>query len=291
MRPNRFPLLLLATAALACGWPGVRACAQGPGQQPKAIEGIGVDQNFGAALPLHLEFDDEHNQHVRLGDYFHQDKPVILSFNYSNCPQLCSIQLQNLAVGLQMIDLKPGRDFEIVSVSIDPLEQTSRARQTEEKFVAVYGDLQSAGGWHFLTGDLPAIELLTDVCGFRYKYIPDQRIYSHPAAFIFCSPDGKIVRYLDGLNGQLGREIPKALVEASAGRIGSWTDRVLYFANCFVYDEEHGRYSLAVMNIVRIVGAITAIGLVAWLAPYWLRRRQPAPPVEDAAGHQPIASP
>ena len=123
----------------------------------------------------------------------------MLSFNYSNCPKLCSVQLQNMTSSLREIDFEVGKDFQLVSVSIDPNEQTSRARATREKFMGQYNRPDSESGWNFLTGDRDQIESLTNQCGFRYKYVREQKLYSHPPVFILLSPKGKIVRYIHGL--------------------------------------------------------------------------------------------
>ena len=143
-------------------------------------------------------------------------------------------RLNNLASALQTIDLVPGRDFRIVSVSLDPNEQIRKLADTKRNYVVAYGNMDSADGWHFLRGSRENIREVTEACGFKYKYVADQNIYSHPAAFIFCTPDGRIARYLDGLSGALDRTLKPALIEAGEGRVGSVVDRLMYFAGCYV---------------------------------------------------------
>ncbi len=241
---------------------------------PPVAEGIGVDQRIGERLPLALDFDDDHNNQVFINDLFDGKLPVVLSFNYSDCPQLCVIQLNNLAAALQHINLVPGRDFRIVSVSLDPNEQTGKLADTKRNYVVAYGDLESADGWHFLRGTRENIRLLADACGFKYKYVPQQNIYSHPAAFIFCTPDGRISRYLDGLSGDppLDQSLKLALIEAGKGRIGSLADKVLYFSGCYVYDSVNGKYSLSAIRLMRLAGIGTIIALVIGITPYLIRR-------------------
>lgn len=252
---------------------GASATAQRLQGEPEVAKGIGVDQRLGDYIPTEIRFSDDNNDTVTLGQYFDGKKPVLLSFNYSDCPMLCITQLNNLCTALQQIDLVPGKDFEFVSISLDPNEQSTKARETKRKFVAAYGDLDSSDGWHFLTGDLKNIEFATDCTGFRYKYIPKQKFYSHPAAFIFVSPEGQIVRYLDGLDGDLENKIKPALMEASKGKVGSLLDKALYFSGCYYFDPSTGKYSFAVMNIMRWCGLFTVVGLLVWLVPFWLRRR------------------
>ncbi len=265
----------IGTLSIAVIWfTATSATAQVLQELPQVAEGIGVDQNLGAELPLHLEFDDDENNRIRLGELFRGDRPVLLSFNYSNCPQLCVVQLNNLAAALQQIDLIPGKDFDIVSVSLDPTEASRQLRETKRKYVVAYGDTKTSDGWHFLRSDKQTIKQLADVCGFRYKYIPEQRFYSHPAAFIFCTSDGRIARYLDGLDGQLESSLKPALMEAGRGEIGSLVDKVIYFAGCYWFDPTTGQYSLAAISVMRLAGAVTVVVLLVTLTPYWFRRTQ-----------------
>ncbi len=281
--PNSVWLPILALAvALASPLPAARA--QVLEGLPEVAEGIGVEQKIGQRLPLGLDFDDDKNNQVFVNDLFDGKLPVLLSFNYSDCPQLCVIQLNNLASALQHINLVPGRDFRIVSVSLDPNEQTKQLAETKRNYVIAYGDLESSDGWHFLRGKRDQIRQLTDACGFKYKYIPDQKIYSHPSAFIFCTPDGRIARYLDGLSGDppLEQSLKPALLEAGQGKIGSLADKVLYFSGCYVYDPANGKYSLSAIRLMRLGGVVTIVALVAGIAPYWIRRRVMSPGRDDS---------
>jgi len=242
-------------------------------QLPEVAEGVEVDPQFGAQLPLRLRFRDEQNRYVTLKKYFDGRRPVLLSFNYSNCPKLCSVQLRNLAEAMQDIRLKPGRDFELVIVSLDPNEQAAAARELKQTYLTAYGDMETETGWHVLIGDQDSVKSLATTVGFHYKYIPRQKIYSHPAAFIFCSGRGKVVRYLDGLDGNLRFSVDKALMEASRGKVGTVVDKFMYFSSCYVYDQVHGKYSFTLMSIMRWAGFLTVGFLLIWLVPVWVRSR------------------
>ena len=123
-----------------------------------------------------------------------------------------------------------------------------------------------------MTGDEDDIQLLADICGFRYKYVREQKLYSHPPVFILISPEGKIVRYIHGLNYDAGT-IEQALVESAEGKIGSPINILNYGLGCFTFNESTGRYTFQAMAIMRIGGAFTAILLLGTLVPYWLFRR------------------
>lgn len=279
--PHEIGRLLLPALCLA----GVLVCAVGGAgaqdaptidnsQLPLAAQGIGVDSKTGQMLPLELTFRDTEQRRVELGTYFDGRRPVMLSFNYSDCPKLCSTQLQNMTQTLREVAkrFRVNDDFQVVSVSIDPNEQTVRSRATRDKFVGMYNQPGTEEGWHFLTGKQPDIEQLADACGFRYKYIPQQKFYSHPPVFILVSPEGKIVRYIHGLSYDPGT-MEQALIEAAAGKIGSPINLLSYGLGCFVYDEASGKYTFQAMAIMRIGGLLTVVLLLITLGPYWFYRR------------------
>ena len=241
---------------------------------PDVAKDIGVDSKIGTQVEMDLRFHDSENNFVRLGRYFDGKKPIMLSFNYSNCPKLCSVQLENMTTALRDVDLIVGKDFDVISISIDPLEQSSRAKQSKDKYAMLYGKPESKDGFHFLTGDRDAIKLITDDCGFRFKYVPKQKIYSHPPVFILLSPEGKIVRYIHGLDYD-SDTIHLALVESAKGKIGSPINWLSYGLGCYMFDASTGQYTFQVMSIMRIGGGITVFLLLVTLLPYWLWRRNP----------------
>jgi protein SCO1 len=266
--------LLLATTA--------SGIAQVPGKElPDVAQGIGVDSKLGTVIDGSIKFTDTDNNVVELGTLFDGSKSTILSFNYSDCPKLCSAQLDMLTRALREISFSVGQEFQIISVSIDPNEQSSRARETREKFREIYDRKSgfdrpdSAGGWHFLTGEESQIRKLADQCGVRYKYIPEQKLFSHPPILILVSPEGKIVRYLYGLDVQAAT-MKQALIETSEGKIGSPIEFLSYFAGCYRYDEMSGKYTVASISLMRIGGLITILVLFAGLAPYLFFKRRPA---------------
>ena len=239
---------------------------------PEEGQGIGVDDRSGDIIGMSTPFHDEQNNFLRVTDLFDGKRPVMLSFNYSDCPKLCSVQLENMTLALMQVDFEVGKDFQVVSLSIDPNEQTSRARKTKEKYVKMYNRPGSEDGWRFLTGKRKDIAEITDQTGFRFKYVPEQKLYSHPPVFILVSPKGKIVRYIHGLDYD-PRTIELALVEAAEGKIGSPINILSYGLGCFSFNELTGKYTLQAMALMRIGGALTAVLLLVGLVPYWFFRR------------------
>lgn len=252
-------------------------------KKPEVTENTGVDEKEGIVVPMELMFRDTDGRLVELGSIFDGTQPVLLSFNYSNCPKLCSVQLENMTLTLREVAkrFKVDDDFQVISLSIDPNEQTTRLRETRDKYVSLYNKVGTENGWHFLTGDRKSIARLTDVCGFRYRYIARQKHFSHPPVFILLSPEGKIVRYIHGLKYDVAT-MEQAFIEAAEGKIGSPINRLSYGMGCFIFDESTGKYTFQAMAIMRIGALATVVALVASLVPYWLLSRRRSNIVEPA---------
>jgi cytochrome c oxidase subunit II len=280
-------MLFIATV-ISLGGATLPASAQLIDRQPSEIQEVGIDEKLGEVLPLDLAFRNERGEDVTLGDLFHRDRPVILTLNYSDCPMLCMLQLNGLVDGLLDVSLLPGKDFEILSVSIDPTETPERALLTKQRYVKAYGRPESASGWHFWVGRQANIQRLADAVGFRYKYIPERSEYSHAAVLMFCSPNGTITRYLYGVLYE-PRTLHLTLIEAGEGKIGSTLDRILLF--CFHYDATVGRYGPVAQRLMRLAAGLTLFVLVIGLVPVWLRRSaRSATPKVDSADSTPTGS-
>jgi protein SCO1/2 len=268
-------LVAVAWALVAPGSLAAQTTESSKGRQPEALKDTGVEYKLGQPIDPTILFRDEQNNSIAIGEFFDGKRPTLLSFNYSNCPGQCSVQLEKITMALRQIDFDAGKDFQLVSVSIDPNEQATRARQTKEKYTKLYNRPGTEDGWHFLTGEKENIRKLADQCGVKYKYIPHQKLFSHPPVFLLISPEGKIVRYIEGFD-YISGTVKLALVDAAAGKIGSPLIFLTYVAGCFVYDETSGKYTMAAVGIMRLAGAATAIGLLTLLLPYWFIRKSKA---------------
>ena len=222
---------------------------------PRPLREIGFDQRLDEHVPLDVEFKDEEGRTVRLAEYFGQ-KPVVLAFVYYDCPMLCTMILSSITSTLGVLSLDPGKDFELVMVSFDPREKPELAARKKAEYLQRYDRPAGADGWHFLTGEPPSIERLTRAAGFRYTWDEETQQFAHPAGIVVLTPDGRLARYLFGL--EYGpRDLRLALVEASEGRIGTAVDAALLY--CYHYDPMTGRYGLVVMRILRVAGAATVL--------------------------------
>jgi protein SCO1 len=254
MRSNKFWMAGLIVAALP-----VIAAAQQMGipaaTVPMMVQGVGIDQNLNAQLPLELTFRDETGQTVRLGQYF-RDKPVVLALVYYDCPGLCDLILNGLSHAMEQISLNVGTDYQVVTVSFNPKESWQLATAKKANYLEKYQRPGAKEGWHFLTGDEPAIKSLADTVGFHYKYDPISKQFAHASAIYVITPEGRIARYFYGIEYK-PRDFRLGLVEASANKIGSPADQVLLF--CYHYDPTTGKYGMAITQVTRVLGTATVL--------------------------------
>ena len=208
-------------------------------------------------MPLDTAFTDEHGQTVRLGQYF-GSKPVVLAFVYYSCPMLCTQVLNAMTSTLGVLSLDAGKDFEVALVGFDPRETPAQAAAKKAGELERYKRPDAEAGWHFLTGSEASIKQVTSAAGFRYAWDEQTKQFAHPTGIIIVTPDGRPARYLFGI--EYGpRDLRFAIVDASAGRVGSAVDALLLY--CYHYDPMTGRYGLVVMRAMRIAGAATVLAL------------------------------
>ena len=228
---------------------------------PRPLREIGFDQNLDQYVPLDVPFRDESGRTVRLADYF-GSRPVVLVFAYYDCPMLCTQVINGLSTALNILSLTPGKDFEIVTVSFNPRDTPATASAKKAVYLERYTRDGAAQAWHFLSGDQPSIDRLTKAAGFRYVWDAETKQFAHPTGVIVLTPDGRLSRYLFGI--EYGpRDLRYALVEASAGGVGNAVDTLLLY--CYHYDPMTGRYGFVVMRAVRIAGAATVLALVSFI--------------------------
>jgi protein SCO1/2 len=208
-------------------------------------------------VPLDAVFRDERGRVVRLGEYF-GTRPVVLAFAYYDCPMLCTLALNGLASALSVTSLEPGKDFEIVTVSFDPRDTPATAAAKKASYLERYKRAGAVNGWHFLTGGHSSIDRLTKAAGFRYVWDGETGQFAHPTGVVVLTPHGRLARYLFGVEYS-PRDLRLAIVEASAGKVGTPVDSLLLY--CYHYDPMTGRYGLIVMRALRVAGAVTVLAL------------------------------
>ncbi|NJK88016.1 MAG: SCO family protein [Myxococcales bacterium] len=237
------------------------------------LDAVDIEQHLNEPLPMDLELRSSDGATVRLGDVI-GPKPTVLALVYYECPMLCTMVLNGLLRSINTIDdLDVGKDFDIVAVSIDPDEGPALAAEKLGVYRSKYRREGSSTGWHFLTGDQAAIDRLADAVGFRYVYDEESDQYAHGSSIMVVTPEGRLSKYLMGIDYD-PRSLRLALVEASAGRIGTAVDRIILY--CFQYDPTSGTYSLAILRILRTLAALMVIGLGAFMVSSHLKDRRRA---------------
>ncbi len=230
-------------------------------QLPQVLQKVGVSQHLNRQLPLDSVFLDDTGKTVKLGDYFGKH-PAVFSLVYYNCPMLCSEELDGLTGALEMVRLVPGKDFEIVVVSIDPTETPSDAAKKKAFYLKRYGHPETAAGWHFLTGKQPEIEAVSNAVGFGYVRVPgpDGRLtqYAHASSIEIVTTDGKLAQYYLGVEYS-PKDVLLGLIDASGNKIGTPVANILTY--CYHYDPQTNKHSLIVARVVQFGGMMTMAGL------------------------------
>lgn len=226
---------------------------------------IGIDEQLGKTLPLNIVYNDEQGKPVLLKDLM--TKPTVFTFVYYDCPGICTPMLNSLAEVIQISDLQPGKDYNIISLSIDETDTPALALKKKKNYLDMIEKEFPGNAWRFLTGDSIKIKQLTDAAGFYYQR--EGKEFIHSGAFIFVTPEGKITRYLfPGYSDKAGFNIlpfdfKMAVTETQEGKVSPTIARFLQF--CFSYDPEGKTY---VFNITRVIGAgmiVLAVGFVIFI--------------------------
>lgn len=252
-------VLALSTASLAAQVSSYGDKAVGPTNDstPTVLKGVGVEQHLNTQLPLSLTFTDDAGKVVPLSSYFGK-RPAILALVYYQCPMLCSEELNGLTSALEMVKYVPGKDFDIIVVSIDPSEGTDLAAAKKRSYLKRYGHPETANGWHFMTGTQANIDALTRAVGFRYVKIPgpDGKLtqFAHASAIQIVTPSGKLAQYYMGVEYS-PKDLLLGLDEASSNKIGSPVDNILTY--CYHYDPQTNTHSLIVARVVQLGGVVT----------------------------------
>jgi protein SCO1/2 len=228
---------------------------------PHVLHTVAIQQKLNNPLPLNAVFNDENGKAVHLGDYFGK-RPVILVEVYYECKMLCSEELKGLVGAIDMLSLRPGKDFDIVVVSIDPSENQVQASAAKTRYVKLYGRPETASGWHFLTGSQASIDALCTATGFGYARVPgpDGKLteYAHASAIEVVTPQGRLAQYYLGVEYS-PKDVLLGLVEASGNKVGTPVENILTY--CYHYDPTKNHQTLLVARVVQLGGIFTVAGL------------------------------
>jgi len=272
------PRVALAALLLALGAGLPASALPGGGRTPQSIidaqsdappqlKGVDVQEHLGELVALEAQFTDSSGKPVVLKDVLPRTRPVLLTLVYYNCPLLCNLVINEQIRTMRELGLELGKDYEAVTVSIDPQDTPAQSLERRRKHLQSMG-LPETAPWHFLTGTESNIQRLADAVGFKFAYDETSKQYVHPAVVHVLTPEGSISRYLYGTSFR-PQDMKLALVEAAGGRVGTSFDRIVL--TCFKYDTATRRYGFYIFGFLRI-GALMIFGALASMLAYYWRR-------------------
>jgi len=274
---------IMALMMIMIGAAGVRA--QAIYDSVPGLKKIDVLEHLGDTIPMDVVVTDDAGETVTLGRYFKTGSPVILILAYYECPMLCNLVMNGLAQTAGKLPWLPGREYRIVTVSINPAESLSLARGKKENYIREFGRPGTDSGWTFCLATGDQSRKLAKAVGFEYYYDEQQKQYAHPAVLTILTGAGVVSRYLYGIEFK-ERDLRLALVEASEGKIGTTMDRIILA--CYHYDPEAGGYVLMAYTFMKVGGGLTIALLLLFLTFLWRRdrRRQTTPAAEPPSTGQ-----
>lgn len=247
--------------------------AQGSLRIPNEMLGNDIEDKAGVTLPFDVAMTDHDGRAVTLGEYFNNgdEKPVIMTLGYYGCPMLCSLVLNGLVEGLKNVNFNLGKDYRVVSVSIDDRETPELARKKHDAYTMSLLGKSGDEDWRFHVTTSENARRLGDAIGFHYAYDKKTDQFAHGAGVFVVTPKGVLARTLFGISFNPS-DIKLALSEASDGTIGSFVDRVIL--SCFHYDPDSQRYGVYIIGVVRLSGFITMVILAVMLLMYFRGERK-----------------
>jgi len=247
-----------------------KACAQVIREDDPELMRIDVSEKTGDLIPADLLFTNQDGKTEALSRYFDGKRPVLLILAYYECPMLCTMVLNGLTEAVHAASIEPGRDYRILTVSIDPTETTELALAKKKAHLKMLNRAEQDTSWVFFTGREEDIQALAGAIGFKYFFIEERNEFAHPAVITVLSPQGRISRYLYGLSYN-PNDLKLALLEAAEGKIGGTVGRLLLY--CFHYDPQAKGYVIFARNLMKLGGIITLIFAGLFLGIFWFRER------------------
>ncbi len=237
---------------------------------PPDLKTVGIEERLGARFPQDLSALNQEGVSVSLDSYFKSGRPVILNLAYYSCPMLCHFVATGLAEGLKQTTLKIGEDYDVISVSFDPEDTVSNAKQFSKKYQSLLGQPLADSHWSFLIVSPNVVDVLTDSVGFSYfKTQSKTDRFAHSSAIVVFTPDGRVSRYLYGISFS-AFDLKMAISEAKLGHQKSTVDKLMLF--CYNYDPQSRKYVFYAVNLMKAGGILTVVSLVGLLLMFRRKR-------------------
>lgn len=243
-----------------------------PGTVPDEIPGVGVDETFDTPVPADVTFRDHTGRMVRIGDFIDGERPVILTLVYHQCASFCDMVMQSLTTALIQQPWTVGIEFDVITLSIDPRDTPEVTAEARSRALGRYGRAEAERGWHFLSGTEAQIAQVADAIGYHFVWEERTQQFAHPGAIMFLAPNGRVARYLYGLELD-HNDIRLALIDADEGRrVASTIEQAVLY--CYTWDHADGTYVIAARRLMKVGGFVTMIALGGFLFVFWRRERK-----------------
>lgn len=238
-----------------------------PQTPSKYLDGIvnPTEKILNKEIPGDIKFRNSKGEEVTTGEIFKNGKPSLLCIMYMGCRSTCGPLMNDVYNKIKDLNIKPGKDFNLVFVSMEPKEGPEIATGKKANFLKEFS-YENGEGQFYLTGSKESIASLTDTIEFKFRAIAEIGDYSHPTVTYYISPQAKVSRFLTGF-GFNPQDIKFSLLNAGEGKIGSLLDNIL--VRCYKYDSQNKRYVRNSMMLMSIAGAVTLIGLSIFLGFLW----------------------
>jgi protein SCO1/2 len=236
---------------------------------PPTLREVGIEERVGESVAKGVSFLTHDGQPFEFDSLFDGQRAVILNLAYYSCPMLCHLVSGGMAEGMKGLGFDVGSRYKTVTLSIDPDDTTETASAFRKRYLEELDQDAANEHWHFIYGDKPSIRKITDSVGFNYRFDVKSNEFAHSAGIIILTPEGKVSRYLYGIQFR-PFDLKMALLEAIDKKYISTVDRVLLF--CYNYDPQSRKYVLFAQNLMR-VGGLATIGIILFLF-YRLRKEE-----------------
>ena len=238
---------------------------------PDALQKTGIEQKLGEQMPLDAVLKNDDGQEVKFGSLLN-GRPAVIAFVYYECPMLCNEVLNGLTGTLKGISFDAGKDYDVIAISFDVREneKPGLAKNKKAAYMERYGRPGTENGWHFMTGSQESIDALTKAAGFNYVWDDKSNQFAHAGGIMVVTPEGKLSRYFYGIDYAPG-DLKFGLMDSAENKVGNPAERLLLY--CFHYDPASGKYGLAILNVIRLGGIATILGMGLMGFVFWRRNR------------------
>lgn len=223
-------------------------------------------------MPPELSWRDENGLVTTIGNAIGGVPAVVIFVDYT-CRTLCGPILEFTVAGLAKTGLRPGLDYRLIAIGINPRDGSEAARAMRAQHIETDSSIARAA--LFLSGSEATIQTATNAVGLHYAYDSQHDQYAHPAAAYIVDSHGRVRRVMSPI-GLDGGDLRLAIIDAGQGAVGSFADRLHLL--CYGFDPARGIYTERVTGLLAVSGVITGIAMIGGISTMIaLQRRRSLP--------------